>query len=189
MADRIAHRRGREMLWMGAVEPDAADLIVLVIEDRNVILPLQHLQSQLHGKREWRRVGLALVRRIGMGVTRARHLAQLLDGLGCTGPQNGVGVIPRLDGSVCRTVGETFNVCHRFGAARQRLEIERVTSPKPREVGDRCGAGRRNCHRREHAQRGGADQESFHAGAHYARRCASVVRGIPPAISASPDRR
>ena len=94
MANRIAHRRGREMLWVGAVEPDAADLIVLVIEDRNVILRLQHLQPELHGKREWRRVRLALVRGIGMGITRTRRLAQLRDDLGCPGPQNGVGVVP-----------------------------------------------------------------------------------------------
>src|SRR5215471_16234208 len=77
MADRITHRRGREMRWMRTVEPDPADLIVLIIENRNVVLRRQHLEPELHGKREGWRIRLALVRRIGMGITRTRVLAQL----------------------------------------------------------------------------------------------------------------
>ena len=153
MADGIAHRRRRHLRGVGSVQAHAADLIVLIVDDGDSVLLLQHLQSKLHGQGEGRVIGPALVRSVRIGVAAERNLAFLLDDFRGFGLQDRIAVIADELADIAGAVGHTRQIHHRLRPALDRLEIEGVASPPPREIGrPRAVIGKRRVskHRTQH---------------------------------------
>src|SRR5260221_8064060 len=71
MGDGIAFPSGRQTAGVLVVQPDVADLIVLIIQDGDRVLLLQELHSQLHRKDEGR-----VIRRAARGGVRKRYADQ-----------------------------------------------------------------------------------------------------------------
>src|SRR5258706_5582714 len=129
------------MRRMGFVQAYMADLIVLAVDKRDLVLGLQNRHALLHGEDIGRRIGRALVRRIEDVVTargsfphalhdfrrmrfedRVREVADQRDGIAAAG---GWGACILSDAS---------QIAYRTGTRWWRLEIERVSPPWAPEV-------------------------------------------------------
>ena len=101
---RIAHRRRRRMFGMRGVQAHTADLVIRVVEDGDLILVLQHLQPLLVREDIGRRMGRALVGRVGKIDAAERRFASLFhDGRGFW-LQYPIGVIANVGRVVEKTV-------------------------------------------------------------------------------------
>ena len=130
---------GRDLRRMGAVHAHAAYLVVLIVEERDLVLFLEDLQTELHRESERRLVGEALVRGIGERVAAERDFALLAHDLRGMGLQDRVLVVADEGVVVLLTGRRALEIVHRQRLARQGLEVEGIASPAAGEIRDPIG--------------------------------------------------
>src|ERR1700682_38547 len=120
MSDRIPIPGWRHVCRMRSIEANAANLMTVNVEDRDLVLLLKNLDLEFQRQNEGWGLGAALVSRIGEIDPRKLSIAPLLYDFSCLRGQYGIGVIAY----AFIGVGQTRCVRHGTRARQRRLEMK-----------------------------------------------------------------